>query len=77
MSKNISNLPRGKKQIPIDVVRARLRSHVELVLASNNQMLIRMIEQFFTQIIDRLVRDGRIERPKGEVVPIHEKRKKI
>lgn len=75
MSKNISKLPRGKKQIPIDVVRARLRSHVELVLASNNQMLIRMIDRFFCEIIDRLVRDGRIERPKGEVVPIRPEEK--
>jgi hypothetical protein len=70
MSTNISKLPRGKKQIPIDIVRARLRNHVERVLASNNQLLIRMIERFFSEIINRLVRDGRIERPKGEIVPI-------
>jgi hypothetical protein len=75
MSKNISKLPRGKKQIPIDVVRASLRNHVELVLASNNQVLIRMIERFFSETIDRLVRDGRIERPKGEVVPIRPEEK--
>jgi hypothetical protein len=74
MSKNISKLPRGKKQIRIEVVRARLRNHVELVLASNNQVLIRMIERFFSEIIDRLVRDGRIERPKGEVVAISEEK---
>jgi hypothetical protein len=75
MSKNISKLPRGKKQIPIDVVRARLRDHIELVLASNNQVLIRMIERFFSEAIDRLVRDGRIERPKGEVVLIRSEEK--
>jgi Ni,Fe-hydrogenase III large subunit len=75
MSKNISKLPRGKKQIPIDVVRTRLRDHVELVLASNNEVLIRMIERFFSEMIDRLVRDGRIERRKGDVVPIRKKEK--
>ena len=75
MSKNILKLPRGKKQIVINVVRARLRNHVELVLASNNQALIRMIERFFSDIIDRLVRDGRVERPKGEVVPIRPEEK--
>jgi hypothetical protein len=74
-SANISKLPRGKKQIPIDTVRARLRSHVDLVLASNNQLLIRMIERFFSEIIDRLVRDGRIERPKAEIVPIRPEEK--
>ena len=77
MSKQISKLPRGKKQLSIDAVRARLRNHAERVLASNNEVLIRMIERFFSEIIDRLVRDGRIERPKGEVVPIRQKRKKI
>ncbi|MGH7845463.1 MAG: hypothetical protein ACREQW_09875 [Candidatus Binatia bacterium] len=77
MSKQISKLPRGKKQIPIDAVRTRLRNHVERVLASNNEVLIRMIERFFTEIIDRLVRDGRIEPAKGEVVPIRPKEKKI
>jgi hypothetical protein len=40
-------------------------------------MLIRMIDRFFSEMIDRLVQDGRIERPKGAVVPIRQKRKKI
>jgi len=75
MSKKISKLPRGKKQMPIDVVRTRLRNRVELVLASNNEVLIRMIERFFSEIIDRFVRAGRIESPKGEVVPIRQKEK--
>jgi hypothetical protein len=77
MSRNISKLPRGKTQIPIDVVRAKLRNHVELVLASNNEVLIRMIQRFFSEIeiIDRLVRDGRIERPKAEIVPIRPEEK--
>lgn len=75
MSKKISKLPRGKKQIPIDVVRTRLRNHVEVVLACNNEALIRMVERFFSEVLDRLVQDVRSERPKGEVVPIREKEK--
>jgi hypothetical protein len=74
MSKNISKLARGKKQIPIDIVRNRLRSHVELVLASNKDVLIRMIDQFFSEMTDRLVLDTRSERPKAPVVPIRPKR---
>jgi hypothetical protein len=66
MAERISKLPRGKKKPSIDVVRARLRNHVEVVLASNNEALIRMVERFFTETIDRLIE----ERPKGEVVPI-------
>ena len=66
MADRVSKLPRGKKKIPIDVIRTRLRDHLDLVLASNNEALIRMIEQFFSEIIDRLVQ----ERPKAEVVPI-------
>ena len=66
MADHVSKLPRGKKKIPIDVIRTRLRDHLDLVLASNNEALIRMIEQFFSEIIDRLVQ----ERPKAEVVPI-------
>ena len=66
MADRVSKLPRGKKKIPIDVIRTRLRDHLDLVLASNNEALIRMIEQFFNEIIDRLVQ----ERPKAEVVPI-------
>ena len=46
MSKNVSKLPRGKNQIPIDIVRTRLRNKVDRVLASNNEVLIRMIEVF-------------------------------
>ena len=76
MSKNISKLPRGKNQIPIDIVRTKLRNHVELVLASNNEVLIRMIERFFSEMADRLVADARIERPKAPVVPIRQKEKK-
>jgi hypothetical protein len=76
MSKNISKLPRGKKQIPIDIVRIRLRNHVELVLVSNNEVLIRMIERFFCEMADRLVADARIERSKAPVVPIRPKSKK-
>jgi hypothetical protein len=72
MSKNISRLPRGKKQISIDIVRTRLRNHVELVLASNNEVLIRMIERFFSEMIDQIVR-GPTERPKAPVVPIRPK----
>ena len=52
--------------MPIDVVRTRLRNHLELVLASNNEAVIRMIERFFSEMIDRLVQ----ERPKADVVPI-------
>jgi hypothetical protein len=66
MVDRVSKLPRGKRKIPIDVVRARLRNHLDLVLASNNEALIRMIEQFFSEIIDRAVE----ERPRAEVVPI-------
>jgi hypothetical protein len=66
MADRVSKLPRGKKKLPIDVVRARLRNHLELVLASNNEPLLRMIESFFSEIIDRLVQ----ARPKGEVIPI-------
>ena len=66
MAERISKLPRGKKTPSIDVVRARLRNHVEGVLASNNEALIRMMERFFAETIDRLIQ----ERPKGEVVPI-------
>jgi hypothetical protein len=75
MSRNISRLPRGKTQIPIDIVRTRLRNHVELVLASNNELLIRMIEGFFSEMTDQLVR-GRSERPKAPVVPIRPREKK-
>jgi hypothetical protein len=66
MADRVSKLPRGKKKIPINVVRTRLRNHLDLVLASNNEALIRMIEQFFSEIIDRTIE----ERPKAEVVPI-------
>ena len=66
MPERVSKLPRGKKQIPINVVRTRLSNHLDLVLASNNEALIRMIEQFFSGIIDRTVQ----ERPKAEVFPI-------
>lgn len=66
MADRVSKLPRGKKKIPINVVRTRLRDHLDLVLASNNDALIRMIEQFFSEIIDRVVQ----ERPKAEIVPI-------
>ncbi len=74
MSKNVSKLPRGKNQIPIDIVRTRLRNHVDLVLASNNEVLIRMIERFFSEMTDRLVQE-RSERPKAPVVPIRQKEK--
>jgi DNA-binding FadR family transcriptional regulator len=67
MAERISKLPRGKKKIPIDVVRMRLRNHLELVLASNNEVLIQMMEQFFSEMIDRAVQ----ERPKAEVIPIN------
>jgi len=66
MADRISKLPRGKKIPPTDVVRVRLRNHVEVVLASDNEALIRMVERFFSETIDRLIQ----ERPKGEVVPI-------
>ena len=66
MADRISKLPRGRKIPHIDVVRDRLRNHVELVLASNNETLIRMVERFFSETIDRLIQ----ERPKGEIVPI-------
>jgi hypothetical protein len=66
MAQRISKLPRGKNKLPIDVVRMRLRNHVDRVLASNNEALIRMIEQFFSEIINRTIQ----ERPKAEVVPI-------
>jgi hypothetical protein len=66
MADRVSKLPRGKEKIPINVVRTRLRNHLDLVLASNNEALIRMIEQFFSEIIDRTIE----ERPKAEVVPI-------
>jgi hypothetical protein len=69
MADRISKLPRGKKIPSIDVVRARLRKHVEVVLASNNEVLIRMVERFFTETIDRVIQ----KRPKGEVVPIKQK----
>jgi DNA-binding FadR family transcriptional regulator len=71
MAERVSKLPRGKKKIPINVVRARLQNHLELVLASNNEVLIRMMEQFFSEMIDRAVQ----ERPKAEVVPINRKAK--
>ena len=73
MADRISKLPRGKKVSPIDVVRARLRDHVEVVLGSNNEALIRMVERFFTETINRLIQ----ERPKGEVVPIKQENPKI
>jgi hypothetical protein len=75
MAERISKLPRGRKKIPIDVVRMRLRNHLELVLASNNEVLIRMIERFFSEMTDRLLQ-GRSERPKAPVVPIRPKSKK-
>ena len=71
MADRVSKLPRGKKKIPINVVRTSLRNHLDLVLASNNEALIRMIEQFFSEIIARAVQ----ERPKAEVVPINRKAK--
>jgi hypothetical protein len=53
-----------------------LRNHVELVLASNNELLIRMIEGFFSEMTDRIIRHARSERPKAPVVPIRPKEKK-
>jgi hypothetical protein len=73
MADRVSKLPRGKKMPPLDVVRARLRNHVEVVLASNNEPLIRMVERFFSETIDRLIQ----ERPKGEVIPINQESPKI
>ncbi len=73
MADRVSKLPRGKKTPPIDVIRARLRNQVELVLASNNEALIRMVERFFTEMVDRLIQ----ERPKGEVIPINQETPKI
>ena len=72
MAERISKLPRGKKKPSIDVVRARLRNHVEVVLASNNEPLIRMVERFFSETIERLIQ----ERPKAEVVPIKQETSK-
>jgi hypothetical protein len=66
MAERISKLPRGKNKLPIDVVSMRLRNHLDRVLASSNETLIRMIEQFFSEIINRTIQ----ERPKAEVVPI-------
>jgi hypothetical protein len=66
MAERISKLPRSKNKLPIDIVRMRLRNHVDRVFASNNEALIRMIEQFFSEIINRTIQ----ERPKAEVVPI-------
>ena len=66
MAERVSKLPRAKKKLPINVVRARLRNHLELVLASNNEVLIRMMEQFFSEMIHRAVH----ERPKAKVIPI-------
>jgi hypothetical protein len=67
MAERVSKLPRGKKKLPLNVVRARLRSHLELVLASNNEVLIRMMERFFSEMINRAVQ----ERPKAKVIPIN------
>ena len=67
MPERVSKLPRGKKKLPLNVVRARLRSHLELVLASNNEVLIRMMERFFSEMINRVVQ----ERPKAKVIPIN------
>jgi len=67
MANRVSKLPQGKKKLPINVVRTRLRNHLELVLASNNEVLIRMMEQFFSQMIARAVQ----ERPKADVIPIN------
>jgi hypothetical protein len=66
MADRVSKLPRGKKTMSMDVVRRRLRNHLDLVLASNNEVVIRMIEKFFSEMIDRLVQ----ERPKADVIPI-------
>jgi len=71
MADRVSKLPRGKKKLPINVVRDKLRNHLELVLASNNEVLIRMMEQFFSEMIDRAVR----ERPKAEIIPIKPEKK--
>ena len=49
MADRVSKLPRGKRKIPINVVRTRLRNHLDLVLASNNEALVRMIEQFLVR----------------------------
>jgi len=73
MADHISKLPRGRRIPHIDVVRARLRNHVDVVLASNNETLIRMVERFFSETINRLIQ----ERPKGEVVPIKQDNPKI
>jgi hypothetical protein len=47
MIERVSKLPPGKKNLPINVVRARLHNHLGLVLASNNEVLIRMIGAVF------------------------------
>jgi hypothetical protein len=39
MAARVSKLPRGKKKLPINVIRTRLRNHLELVLASDNEAL--------------------------------------
>jgi hypothetical protein len=49
MADRVSKLPRGKKKIPIDFVRERLRNHLDLVLASNNEVLIRMMGSFLVR----------------------------
>jgi hypothetical protein len=49
MVDRVSKLPCGKKTIPIDVIRSRLRKHVEIALASNNEALIRMVDNFLVR----------------------------
>jgi hypothetical protein len=49
MADRVAKLPRRKKKLPINVVRAKLRNHLELVLASDNEVLIRMMEQFLVK----------------------------
>jgi len=75
MAKNISRLPKRQKQIPLHIVQIRLRDHVERVVASNNELLIRMMEQFFSEMINRFVGDDQIERQKAVVVPFRNKEK--
>ena len=59
------NFREGKRRYQ-STLSARDCNHLDLVLASNNEALVRMIEQFFSEIINRAVQ----ERPKAEVVPI-------
>jgi hypothetical protein len=76
MSKQVTRLPTGMNR-PIESVKKSLRRSVDLVIESENEEAIRVMEQFFEYMFKniylfRTLMPTNSSQEKGEVVPIKE-----